>query len=102
MSVSNFKPTYKSDSPYAQTPISGPFMAYYVHRSIDPHPTDIAAVIDDERYVARPDLLSNDMYGNPDLWWVIGVRNGFEDPVFDLKIGTYLYLPSLEHLREIL
>lgn len=102
MSVTGYTPSYKNESPYRATPIAGNFMLYYVHRSIDPHNEDILAIIDDQSYVERPDRLAQDMYGDPDLWWVFGVRNGWEDPVFDMKLTVSLYVPSLKYIRGII
>jgi len=102
MPVAGYTPSYQNESPYRVTPMSGNYMLYYVHRPIDPHNEDILAVIDAQSYVERPDRLAQDMYGDPNLWWVFGVRNGWEDPVYDMKLHTRLYVPSLKHVRGIL
>lgn len=82
-----FEPDYSRESPYALTPIVGKFLAYYTHRPVRPHPLDRVITLTDQRYHQRPDLLSTDMYGSPDLYWVIPLRNGLEDPIFDLVVG---------------
>lgn len=102
MPVSNYAPSYSKESPYRLTPIFGNFMAYYVHRSIDPRSDDLFVTMDNQRYTGRPDLLATDFYNSPDLWWVFGVRNGWEDPIHDLKHGIDLYIPSPTHVRAIL
>lgn len=102
MPVSGYTPTYKKESPYAVTPTMGVFMAYYIHRQILPQSEDIVAEIDDQKYVGRPDLLAHDFYGNSDLWWVFGVRNGWEDPVYDLKVGTVVTIPPMAYIGTIL
>ena len=102
MTVPGFSPQYNIESPYRLTPVIGNFMAYYIHRSIDPQPEDIHVTLDNQRYVERPDLLAADLYGDPNLWWVFGVRNGMEDPVYDMKFGINLFLPQLEYIRAIL
>lgn len=102
MPVSGYQPFYVPESPYKLTKIVRNFMAYYVHRRIDPHPLDLQYSIDDYRYVHRPDLLANDFYNDSDLWWVFGVRNGFQDPVFDLTFGKVLYVPDLSYLRRVI
>jgi hypothetical protein len=46
----------------------------------------------------RPDLLSNEMYNTPDLWWVIFEFNGISDPLFGLKLGDTLRIPELDRV----
>ncbi|RMH15267.1 MAG: hypothetical protein D6698_11365 [Gammaproteobacteria bacterium] len=84
----------KPTSPYAKTPISGRFMGYYVHRSIPEADDDYIINMNDPRFEHRPDLLSYQLYGKPDYWWVFGVLNHWEDPVYDLKVGMTLRAPS--------
>lgn len=98
----NFAPEYKVESPYRLTPIVGNFLTYYIHRSIEPQDDDLEATMDQQVYVGRPDLLAYDVYNDADLWWVFGVRNGWEDPVHDLKLGIQVFIPPLNYLREIL
>lgn len=102
MPVPGYTPFYVPESPYKLTRIAGNFMAYYVHRRIDPHPLDLSYVIDDVRYVHRPDLLAHDFYNDSDLWWVFGVRNGLQDPVFDLVLGRPIFVPDLSYLRRVI
>lgn len=102
MPVSGYTPVYKIESPFRSTPVVGNFMAYYIHRRIDPQDNDIQATLDNQRYVERPDLLAFDLYQDSDLWWVFGVRNGFEDPVYDLQLGVEMYIPRPEYLRAII
>lgn len=102
MPVRNFTPEYKTESPYSATTVAATVMGYYVHRPIQPRDDDIHVIMDTPRYVERPDLLAHDFYGDANLWWVFGVRNGLEDPVHDIKLGVSLALPSLDHIRKIL
>lgn len=102
MPVRGYNPNYKPESPYALTQIAGNYMAYYIHRSIDPQQDDIITKMDNPIYVSRPDLLANDVYGDPDLWWVFGVRNGFEDPIYDLTLGITIAIPQLHYVRSVL
>lgn len=46
----------------------------------------------------RPDILASQLYGNPDLWWVIYEFNGISDPFFELKAGQILRIPELERV----
>lgn len=102
MPVQGYTPRYSNESPYRVTPVIGNFMFYYVHRQILPQSDDISATMDNINYVARPDRLAQDLYGDPDLWWVFGVRNGWEDPVYDMKLGVTFKIPQEHYLRNIL
>lgn len=97
-----YSPNYRPESPYALTSLVGRYMTYYVHRRVAPHPMDRLAIIDYERYVHRPDLLSLDIYGTEDLWWIIPVRNGLQDPIFDLEMGTEIIIPDSAYVRSLI
>ena len=43
----------------------------------------------------RPDLIANDAYGDPDLWWVINVANNVFDELVDLAAGKQIVIPQL-------
>jgi hypothetical protein len=102
MPVQNYRPLYVQESPFRVTPIIGSFMGYYVHRQINPQENDIQVMVDNPIYVERPDRLANDIYGNPDLWWVFGVRNGWQDLVYDLKLGIPMAIPQLTYIKSLL
>ena len=53
-------------------------------------------------YAYRPDLLSDDLYGTPRLWWVFAQRNPdqLEDPIYDFKPGVTVQLPKKENLLK--
>lgn len=91
---------YQSVSQYSDTPILGRFLTYYAHKGIPSHSLDTAIIIQDQKYVHRPDILATDLYGDPDLFWVFGVRNGLQDPVFDIKMGTPLIIPHPSFVKE--
>lgn len=42
----------------------------------------------------RIDTLANQFYGDPILWWVLAVANGFEMLPNDLKVGGVIRVPS--------
>lgn len=96
-----FIPRYESVSPYGVTPIINRFMVYYVHRSVPPNELDVIITLQDERYHHRPDILANDLYGDPDLFWVIAVRNGLQDPVFDVEVGKPYTIPHPSYVRTL-
>jgi hypothetical protein len=41
-------------------------------------------------------LLAYDLYTNSGLWWVFKARNPnvLDDPIFDFKAGTKIYIPK--------
>lgn len=48
--------------------------------------------------VPRLDLLSNDFYGVPDLWWVIASVNNILDPLVSVPTGTAIRVPTKTRL----
>jgi hypothetical protein len=48
------------------------------------------------KYHNRPDLLSNDLYGNPNLWWVFAQLNQdtLVDPLLDFVNGLTIIVPE--------
>ena len=42
----------------------------------------------------RIDLLANEQYGNPDLWWVIAIANDMALLPSDLKPSSTIRIPS--------
>jgi len=58
----------------------------------------------ESQYRHRPDLLAYDLYGSTKLWWVFAQRNmdTLKDPVYDMKVGTQIYLPQGSRLTETL
>lgn len=93
--------SYKFTSPYSQTPFSGRFLSYYVHRQIPRSMTETIMLLP-AQFRSRPDLLSLQLYGTVDLWWVIPQRNGLEDPVFDLVPGMLLFIPPPSLVRGLI
>jgi hypothetical protein len=49
--------------------------------------------IRDEKYIARPDIVSMDMYGDPVFADIICKLNGISNP-FELNVGMTIILPS--------
>jgi len=48
--------------------------------------------------VPRLDLLANDFYGTPQLWWVIASVNNMLDPLVAVPEGTPMRIPTKERL----
>lgn len=54
-----------------------------------------------EEYIARPDLVSYDMYGDDKYCDIICKLNGISNP-FELNVGMKLILPTSEHIRKFI
>ena len=95
--------TYGQYSPYAFTTSAGGYLDVINF-------IDLPAQLDDIQwtvisgYMHRPDLLANDIYGTPELWWVFAVRNKdvIQDPIYDLVPGQVIYLPKLSTIQAAL
>jgi len=95
---------YKSTSPYFNTGLlDNKFLDLLVYRSIPPQPDDIYKPIG-ATYQYRPDLLSFDLYGKVDYWWVFMMRNRdiIRDPVWDFTPETEIYIPKLSTIITFL
>lgn len=94
---------YSKLSPYATTTFTGSYLGIINFRDI---PSEIDDVVFDvtSQYEFRPDLLSYDLYGTSDLWWVFAVRNKnvIKDSIYDLFAGQRIYLPKLTTLQLVL
>ena len=94
---------YKITSPWHDTAMSNGYLGNFNIRHVSAEPDDIPYTID-PHYNYRPDLLSQDLYGTPKLWWVFTQRNMnvIRDPIFDFKVGTLIYLPKKTTLFRVL
>jgi len=94
---------YSSYSPYRKTDQSKGYLDVMTWRNIPPEFDDILFTIT-KSYENRPDLLSYDLYGTVDLWWVFAQRNpsSIKDPVFDMIPGKQIYLPKITTLKKTL
>ena len=48
--------------------------------------------------VARLDLIANNFYGTPALWWVIASVNNIVDPLLSVPQGTSIRIPTKARL----
>jgi hypothetical protein len=94
---------YKANSPYYKTALFGNYLDVLNYRAIPKTVSDVVYVID-AVYERRPDLLANDLYGDPNLWWVFAARNPnmIEDPIFDFVAGRAIYIPKQETIDAAL
>lgn len=95
--------TYKPSSPYYATGKFGNFLDVLEYRSIPRQVSDTIYVID-KIYEYRPDMLANDLYNDPALWWVFAVRNpnALSDPIFDFVAGNSIYIPTQQTINNAL
>lgn len=102
MAIRVYEPQYDLQSPYHYSSMVQRFLTYYVHRPVDPNELDQVIQIVDPIYDRKPDLFAADHYGDDDLFWVIPVRNGFQDPVFDFRVGRTIIFPHPSYVRDLI
>lgn len=85
----------RETSIYLNTPIKDWYLDILIPRTVPSSPYDEIAIVPSE-FNQRPDLMSQQQYGTPRLWWVFAVRNPdvFSDPINDFVSGTKFYIPS--------
>lgn len=95
--------TYNKTSPYYNTSMVNGYLDVMSFRNIPKTKEDILYTVTKE-YENRPDLLANQLYDDPSLWWVFAARNPsvIKDPVFDLVAGVAIYLPRISTLQRVL
>ncbi len=92
---------YPTTSPYATTKQNSGFIQITNHRNIYRHKDDVEIIID-MKYHNRIDLLSYDLYGSSDYWWVLYSRNlnSIKHPIWDFNAGKSIWIPSNEHVKN--
>jgi hypothetical protein len=95
--------SYSPTSPYYQTPVINGYLDVATFRNIPAVKGDRLFTVT-SKYENRPDLLSNDLYGDSRFWWVFAVRNktAIQDPIFDLVAGMKIYIPDRATLKNVL
>lgn len=85
----------KDTSQYLATPINGWYLDLWVPRSVPKNEFDKIYIIP-PGFDQRPDLLSQQEYGTPRLWWVFAMRNPdlIIDPIEDFVAGLEIYIPE--------
>lgn len=86
---------YSKYSPYVKTAVFGSYLDVASIPKILPAKDDATLTVT-KNYEYRPDLLAFDLYGDTALWWVFAIRNPntIKDPVYDMKVGTVIYIPK--------
>lgn len=95
--------TYNNTSPWSNTSINQNILDFLRIRPVAASLDDPIYVIEPQ-YTYRPDLLANEIYGTPKLWWVFLQRNldVMQDPIYDFVAGTTIRLPMKPDLFKIL
>ena len=76
------------------------YIESYEHINIGKNPDDVYHIISLSD-VNRLDLVSQQYYGTPFLWWVIAEASGISDP-FNVPLSTVLRIPQIKRLYELL
>jgi hypothetical protein len=94
---------YGTTSAYYNTGITQFYLDVMVNRPIPKLQDDLMVEIN-QTYQYRPDLLAYDLYGDAALWWVFYQRNpnALTAPPLDFRVGTKIFLPQIDTLRETL
>jgi hypothetical protein len=87
--------TSKDTSQYLLTPIKNWYLDLWVPRRVPYNEFDKLIIIP-PAFNQRPDLLSQQEYGTPALWWVFCLRNPdlMADPINDFLAGLEIYVPD--------
>jgi len=85
----------KETSQYNLTPIKNWYLDLWIPRTVTKNPFDKILIIPPQ-FDQRPDLLSQQEYGTPRLWWVFCMRNPdlMADPINDFVAGLEIYIPT--------
>lgn len=74
-----------------------PLNSYFLEALVRIPYSGVITVTTQER---RPDLLSYDIYGSTQYWWILMMYNGISS-INDIKTGNSLNFPSLENLENL-
>ena len=94
---------YSSTSPYASTNIVNGYLDIINFKDIPVNAGDPEFTLT-SYYTHRPDLLANDLYNDPHLWWVFAVRNKdvIKDPIYDMVPGQTIFIPTMQTIKKVL
>lgn len=79
------------------------FMKEYKDYNIPTDASDYVLLVE-HKYENKPKLLAFDLYGDASLSWIFTYfnRDLIEDPIFDLKAGIKIIVPTKERLSKYL
>jgi hypothetical protein len=86
---------------YRYTDSDGYFLGYYKPIEIPMDVSDYIIEIE-PKYENKPKSLALELYGNTELSWIFAYfnKNVIEDPIFDLKSGMKIIVPTKERLMQ--
>lgn len=86
---------------YRYTETDGYFLGNYNPIDIPTDYTDYIIVVE-PKYENKPKTLALDLYGSTDFSWVFAYFNRkiIEDPIFDLKAGMKIVVPTKDRLLQ--
>ncbi len=95
--------TYQPSSVYYTTPQNSYYLDFWQPPYVAASANDQTLVIA-QRYRHRPDLLSFDLYGTSQLWWIFAMINpdAIRDPIYDLIPGISIRVPAAASVQNIL
>lgn len=93
---------YRDTSLYSRTKQTSWYLKKLELIQIPPSNDDTPLKIT-SKFHQRPDLLSFELYGTVDFWWIFSVRNKneIEDPIHDLKTDLEIMVPTKERIEDI-
>jgi hypothetical protein len=93
---------YKRNSHLRATPVVNGYTTLYVPALV-PDFTQADDFVITQKYVRRPDLLSYDLYGDSNFWWVFVLynRNALLNPINDLTLGKTIIVPRRNFIAGI-
>jgi hypothetical protein len=96
--------SYSSNSPYSRTALfDNKFLDILEYKPLPSEADDIYKQIT-ATYHRRPDLMSYDLYGRVDFWYVFMLRNRdlIQDPIWDFTEDKKIYIPKLSTILSAL
>jgi len=69
--------------------------------NITPQSNDVFITVDD-RTAGNLDLIAFELYGDPDLWWVIALANKIELIPTDVRVNMRLRIPNLSFVKNLM
>lgn len=95
--------TFLNTSPWYETEQTSWYTGIMKPRSIPSHSTDYTLLVD-AKYDEKPGLLAYDLFGDQRLFWVFQSMNRdlIVDPIFDLKAGLTITVPTSTRLNAAL
>lgn len=76
------------------------YLDFNIMRNFRPDVSDTEFTIT-QKYHLRPDLLSNELYGSPELCHIFALRNPdqLSDLIYDFTAGKVIMVPSVARVR---